>query len=465
MNDTAKLMDQLNAIFNPESVAIVGVPKGMKAGKLFLMALLDQGFPGSIYPVHPTAKDIDGLTAYPTVSAIPGPVDLAIVLISQDRTLPVVRECAKKGVRGIVLFTAGYKETGTDEGKETEAELTRIARTSGMRIIGPNCMGIYAPKAGLAYFPELPTKPGPIGIISHSGSLANILCHMAPEKGLYFSKAVSLGNECDLSFADFLTYLGRDPETKVIGTYIEGIKKGPHFLNALKEASLKKPVVAWKVGLNSEGRSAAFSHTGALSGSREIWEGVVGQTGAIPVAGFEAWLDSLIGFSLLPSNLGDRMVIISGPGGLAVSAAEACGKMGLRLADLSSETKSLLADFVPPTGTSLKNPIDVGLTASLDIDIYINAAKAAASDPGVDAVVMMGIGLSPEVNKIYADAIIGIAKESGKPFVIVNIPGLDAKAIRIFFDAGLPFFESAERAMETYATVRKYQLWQRERNL
>ncbi|MEA3471751.1 MAG: CoA-binding protein [Thermodesulfobacteriota bacterium] len=465
MNDTEKLMEQLNVIFNPESIAIVGVPKGMKAGKLFLMALLDQGFPGIIYPVHPDAEEIDGLKAYPNVSAIPGSVDLAIVLVSQNRTLPVVRECAEKGVRGIVLFTAGYKETGTAEGKEMEMELTRIALSSGMRIIGPNCMGLYAPKTGLAYFPELSQKSGPIGIISHSGSLANILCHMAPEKGLYFSKAVSLGNECDLGFADFLTYLGRDPETKVIGTYIEGIKKGSQFLNALKEASLKKPVVAWKVGLTSEGSSAAFSHTGALSGSREIWEGVISQTGAIPVAGFEAWVDALIGFSFLPSNLGDRMVIISGPGGLAVSAAEACGKVGLRLADLSSETKSLLADFVPPTGTSLKNPIDVGLTASFDIDIYINAAKAVADDSGVDAVVIMGIGLSPEVNKLYADSMVQIHKDSRKPFVIVNIPGLDAKSVRTFFDAGLPFFESAERAMDTYATVRQYQLWRRERSI
>jgi len=464
MNDTAKLIDQLDAIFHPQSVAIVGVPTGMKAGKLFLMALLDQGFPGSIYPVHPEASEIDGLKAYPNVLSIPDPVDLAIVLVSQDRTLPVVRECAKKGVRGIILFTAGYKETGTAEGEKMEAELTRIALTSGMRIIGPNCMGIYAPKSGLAYFPDLSKKAGPVGIISHSGSLANILCHMAPEKGLYFSKAISLGNECDLSFADFLSYLGRDPETKVIGTYIEGIKEGPRLLSALNEASLKKPVVAWKVGLTLEGSSAAFSHTGGLAGSSAIWKGIIGQTGAIPVTGLEAWVDSLIGFSLLPPNLGDRMVIISGPGGLAVSAAEACGTMKLRLAALSSETKSLLANFIPPTGTSLKNPIDVGLTASLDINIYINAAKAAASDPGVDAVVMMGIGLSPEINKIYADAIIATAKETRKPFVIVNIPGLDVKAIQTFFDAGLPFFESAERAIKTYATVRQYQRWQRRRN-
>jgi len=463
MNDTEKLMVQLNSIFSPESIAIVGVPKGMKTGKLFLMALIDQGFPGIIYPVHPEAEEIDGLKAYPTVSSIPGRVDLAIILVSHDRTLSIVRECAAKGVKGAILFSAGYTETGTDEGREMQTELTRIARSSGMRILGPNCMGLYAPRTGLSNFPELPHTPGPLGLISHSGSLENILCRMAPEKGLAFSKAISLGNECDLSFADFLTYLGRDSETKVIGTYIEDIKNGPQFLTALKGASREKPVVVWKVGLTSEGSRAAFSHTGAMSSSREIWEGVVMQTGAIPVTGFEEWVDAMVGFSLLPSHLGDRMAIISGPGGLAVSAAEACGNRGLKLASIAPETQSTLADFVPPTGTSLKNPIDVGLAAALDIDIYIHAARAVAEDPGVDAVVMMGLGFSPEVNKIYAEGMIQIQKDTGTPFVAVNIPGLDAQAIQTFFDAGLPFFESAERAVKTYAMVRGYQLWKESR--
>jgi len=459
MDDTDGLMTRLDAIFNPASIAIVGVPKEMKTGKLFLIALIDQGFPGVIYPVHPTADEIDGLKAYHTVSAIPGPVDLAIILVSHDRTLPVVRECAEKGVKGAILFSAGYTETGSDEGKKLQTELTRIARSSGMRIIGPNCMGLYAPRTGLSNFPELSHTPGPLGIISHSGSLENILCRMAPERGLAFSKAISLGNECDLSFADFLIYLGREPETTVIGTYIEGIKNGPRLLAALREASLAKPVIVWKAGLTAEGSSAAASHTGAIASSREIWEGVVRQTGAVPVTGFEEWVDAMVGFSLLPAHLGDRMAIISGPGGLAVSAAEACGARGLKLASIAPDTRSFLAGFVPPTGTSLNNPIDVGLAAALDIDIYIHAARAVAEDPGVDAVVMMGMGLSPEVNKTYADAVIRIQKETGTPFVAVKIPGIDADTIQTFFDAGLPFFESAERAMKTYAMVRGYQLW------
>ena len=464
MNNPQGLIARLDALFHPKSVAVVGVPKAMKTGRLFLMALLDQGFPGRIYPVNPQAKEIDGLKAYPSVASIPGPVDLAIVLVPHDRTLSVIRECATKGVKGAVLFTAGYKETGTHEGKALEEELVRVARPSGMRLIGPNCMGLYCPQTGLSFFPGLSREPGSVGIISHSGSLANILGRIAPQRGIRFSKVVSLGNECDLTSADFLTYLGKDPDTLVIGIYLEGIKDGPFLLNALKKASVEKPVILWKVGLTSEGCRAASSHTGALAGSRDIWEGVVLQGGAIPVTGFEAWMDALMGFSLLPSRLGDRLAIISGPGGLAVSAAEACGSVGLRLAELSPQTRSTLARFVPPAGTSLRNPIDVGLTASLDTEIYIQATRTAAADPGVDSVVLIGTGLTPEANRTYTESMIQAREDFQKPFVMVNIPGFDPDLAQTFCNAGVPFFDTAERAMRTYAQVRQYQLWHQKRN-
>ena len=453
------LIAQLDALFQANSVAIVGVPRGMKMGKLFLVALLEQGFPGDIYPVNPQAKEIDGLKTYPSVSSIPGPVDLAIVLVPHDHALPVVKECARKGVKGAVLFTAGYKETGTAEGKALEEELVRVARSSGMRLIGPNGMGLYCPKTGLSFFPQVSREPGPVGIISHSGSLTNILGRLAPQKGIRFSKVVSLGNECDLTSADFLTYLGRDPDTRVIGTYLEGIKDGPFFLKSLRAASLEKPVILWKVGLTQEGGRAAASHTGALAGARDIWEGVVQQGGAVPVVGFEEWVDVLMGFSLLPHGVGDRVGIISGPGGLAVSAAEACGNNGLRLAPLSSETRSAMARFVPPTGTSLQNPVDVGLTASLDIEIYVQAARIVAADPGVDTVAIAGIGLNPGGNQQYTEAIIQAQKDSQKPFLMVKIPGFDPELAQKFCEAGVPFFETAERAMSTYAKLRRYQSW------
>ena len=458
MENKRQLMTRLHDLFNPKSIAIVGLPRGMKMGKLFLIALQDQGYPGPIYPVHPEAREIDGLKAYPNVSAIPGPVDLAIILVPHHSALPVVKDCAAKGVKGVVLFTAGYKETGTDEGKALEEKLVAAAHGSGMRLFGPNCMGIYSPKGGLSFFPELSKKSGPVGFISHSGSLANIIGRIGPQKGIYFSKAVSLGNECDLNAADLLTYLGGDPETAVIGAYLEGIKNGPAFLKALKNTSKKKPVVLWKVGLNPEGNQAAASHTGALGGSREIWEAVVRQGGAISVDGFDILLDTLMGFSLLPHNLGDRIAILSGPGGLAVAAAEACGNAGLRLAEISQETRSALAEFIPPTGTSLRNPIDVGLSASLEIQIYTRAATALAADPGVDGILVAGRGMTPELNKLYTEGMVSIQRESGKPFVVVNIPGFGGDFAKDLCQAGIPFFETVERAMTIYAQVRQYQI-------
>ncbi len=459
MKKTHELIAQMDAIFHPESVAIIGLPRGFKAGKLFLMALLDMKYTGRIYPVHPEAKEIDGLKAYPGIAEIPDTVDLAIILVPHHRALPIVKACAAKGVKGAVLFTAGYKETGTEEGRKLEAALTRVAQSSGMRLFGPNCMGLYVPESGISFFPGLSRKPGPVGFISHSGSLANILCRIAPQNGIYFSSVVSLGNECDISSADMLTYLGNDPSTDVIGAYLESISNGPYFLEALKNASEKKPVILWKVGLNPEGQKAATSHTGALASRRQIWEAVVRQSGAVSVKGFDALSDALMGFSMLPDGIGDRIAILSGPGGLAVAAAEACGDEGLKLAELSDKTRSDLSGFVPEAGSSLSNPVDVGLTASLEIEIYIRAAHTLAADPGVDAVVVIGVGMDRKTNELYTNSMIQAHRESGKPFLVVNIPGFDSDFAQTFRQAGVPFFETTERAMSVYAMVRRYQTW------
>ncbi|MFZ5866721.1 MAG: acetate--CoA ligase family protein [Thermodesulfobacteriota bacterium] len=453
-----KLIRQLDEIFNPGSVAVVGVPRGFKMGKLFLIALLEQGFKGPIYPVNPEAQEIDGIRCYPTVAAIPEQVDLAIVLVPHHQALDVVKDCAAKRVKGAVLFTAGYKETGTEQGRALEEELVRIAQGAGMRLFGPNCMGLYCPRSGLSFFPGLSQTPGPVALISHSGSLANILGRIADQKGIRFSKAVSLGNESDLNAAHFLSYLAHDPDTGLIGAYLEGVKDGPFFAQALREAASRKPVILWKTGLTPEGTRAATSHTGALASSPKIWDALVRQTGAIPVVGFERLVDSLMGFSMLPASLGDRVAILSGPGGLAVAAAEACGAVGLKLADLSPQSRETLAQFVAPTGTSLSNPVDVGLTASFEIEIYIQAAKTVAADPGVDAVVIVGAGISPDTNKAYTESLIQARKDSGKPFLMVSIPGFDPALARTFCQNGVPFFDSAERAMLVYAACRQYQL-------
>jgi acyl-CoA synthetase (NDP forming) len=453
------LIDQIDALFHPRSIAVIGAPREVKTGSIFLLGLLEQKFPGTIYPVNPQAGEINGLRAYPTIKDIPGPVDLAIILVPVALSLSVVKECASKGVRGAVLFTSGFKETGTEAGKSLEEEVVRAARSAGMRLIGPNGMGLYCPKSGLSFFPGVSKDPGPVGIISHSGSLTNILGHIAPQKGLRFSKVISSGNDCDLTAADFITYLGYDPDTELIGGYIEGIKDGPYFLRALKQASLKKPVILWKVGLTPEGSRASASHTGALAGSREIWQAVQSQTGIIPVAGFEAWFDALLGFSLLPAGLGRNVAIISGPGGLAVSAAEALGNEGLSLASLTEETKVRLNDFVPPTGTSLRNPVDVSLAAFFDPEIFKQSTRIVAADPGVDALILIGGSFTPEDGPTFLQNMVRVRQESQKPLMMVKIPSRDLKLDRQFCEAGIPFFDSAERAVRTYALAYRYQQW------
>jgi acyl-CoA synthetase (NDP forming) len=447
---------QFDAIFNAKSIAVVGAPRGLKTGKLFLMALIEQGFPGPIYPVNPEADQIDGLKAYPSVSAIPYQVDLAIILVPHYRTLAAVRECAAKGVRGAVLFTAGYKETGAEEGKILEAQLADVTRDSGMRIFGPNCMGIYAPRTGLSFFPGISRDAGRVGFVSHSGSLANILAHMGPSRGLRFSKSISLGNECDVTAAEMLEYLADDSETGVIGAYLEDIKDGPGFLNIVREAARRKPVILWKVGLTEEGSRAAAAHTGALAGAAEIWRAVVKQAAAVSVVGLEAMSDSLMGFSMLPQTLGDRIAVLSGPGGMAVAAAEACGTEGLRLAQITPETAAALSEFIPPTGTSLANPIDVGLTPFLQMDLFAKAARCLAADPNVDAVVAIGGGMTREANEMYAESIIRCRDHCHKPFLVVNIPGFDSWFAKKFLDAGVPFFDSAERALAVYSQALTY---------
>ncbi|MBI9074159.1 MAG: CoA-binding protein [Desulfatibacillum sp.] len=445
-----------------KSVAIVGLPRGMKTGKLFLHAIQGMGFTGPIYPVNPFTEEIDGLKTYPSVEAIPGPVDLAIILVPHGQAREAVEQCAKKGVKGAVLFTAGYKETGSQEGAALEKELATLARSAGMRLIGPNGMGLYSPEARISFFPGLPVESGPIAVLSHSGSLANILCRMGPEKGLFFRLAVSLGNECDLTAGDFLEYCAQDSKTGLVGAYLEGIRDGKAFLKNLKKASETKPVILWKMGLNPEGSAAAASHTGSMAGDERIWKAVVSQARAIAVDGFEPWVDSMMGFSMLPRGMGRRVAIISGPGGLAVSAAQACGKFGLSLAQLSPESRERLAAFVPQAGTSLKNPVDIGMTSSLDINLYIQAAQVMAEDPNVDIVIMAAIGFSLESNQELTRSIIKAHKESQKPFVMFHIPGFESHLVTEFCQAGIPYFESAERAAATCGRVYE---WQRQRGL
>ncbi len=453
-----KTTKDLTPIFAPRSIALVGVPRGFEPGRVFLQGLLDQGYTGNIFPVNPKAEVIDGVRAYPSLREIPGEIDLVMILVPAPAVLPVLEECGQKRIKAVVIYTSGFSESGDEEGKKREEEILRVARKMGFYIIGPNCMGIYHPRKHMAFFPGMPKDPGKVGMISQSGSLAILLSRLAEPQGIGFSKIISCGNECDLNSSDFLSFLGEDPETEVVGAYLEGVKNGPVFLQTLKEVSRKKPIIIWKAGRTAKGARAAASHTGSLAGSQMAWEALKGQVGVLMAKDLEEFLDFLTVFYFLPRRVGKRLAILSGPGGPAVSAADACEEFGLQVADLQTDTRRQLQGILPPTGTSVNNPVDLGLASVFEVGLYGRAAEVVGLDPGVDGLVFQGRGATPDLDYKFATLLVEAHQKVKKPFLVVSLGGmyLERGSISALLQAGIPIFPTAERAVWAYANLYQY---------
>jgi acetyltransferase len=451
-------MKDLNSVFWPRSIAIVGVPRGFEPGRVFLRGLLDQGFSGEIFPVNPRADFIDALRVYPSLKAISTEIDQVIIVVPAQAVMPVLEECGQKKVKAVVIYTSGFAETGDEEGRRLEEEVQQIARKMGFHVIGPNCMGIYHPKNHMAFFPGMPRETGKVGMISQSGSLTVLLSRLADARGIRFSKMISSGNECDLNCSDFLEFLADDPETEVIGAYLEGVKNGPAFLWALRETSGNKPVVIWKAGRTPGGAKAASSHTGSLAGSTMAWEALKGQGVVLMAKNLEEFIDLLSVCYYLPKKVGKRMAILSGPGGPAVSATDACEEYGLEVARLQAQTRAELKAILPKTGTSTNNPVDLGLASVFEVDLYGQAAACVGLDPGVDALIFQGRGLTPELNIQYATLLVQAQQEVRKPFLVVSLGGLylEQQSVNALIKAGIPVYPSAERAIWAYANLYRY---------
>jgi len=443
-----------HALFEPQSVAVVGVPRGLKAGQIFLQALLNPGFRGRIYPINPNAEEIAGLRCYPSISALPETPDLAILVVPTEAAVSVVGECAERGVKAAVLFTAGFSELGTEEGRRREAELLAAARRGITRIQGPNCMSLYVPKVGLAMLPGMPAAVGPISFVSQSGSLCGFVVGVGNTRGLAFSKVISIGNQADLEAADFFEYLADDPETEIIAAYIEGAKNGRRLRRALAHAGRNKRLVVWKSGRTRSGARAASSHTGALAGEAQVWSALLRQVGAIAVRDMDEMLDVLVACYYVPANAGPRVAILTGPGGPAVSASDAVEENGLVLAQLSAGTQEVLRGIIPGAGTSVRNPIDMGMVVTETVEVYHRATEATARDPNVDALVVIGgspVGASMEA---YAATIAEISQRTGTAILHAAVGGGEIFFDRAFARHGVPTFASPERALWAYARAK-----------
>lgn len=350
MEPNAQLFDY---IFNPRKMAIIGA----SSHDLATIAQLKSKIKDRLFLVNPTYTQIFGKRCYSRIEDIKSEIDYATLVVSAKILPGVLEECIQKGVKVVQIYTAGFSETGTSEGIEQERELKRM--TDGrIRVIGPNCFGVYCPSSGLSIVPEAPAEEGQVGVVAQSGSVAESFSYFAETKNLRFSKVVSFGNALDLDGPDFLEYLADDPKTAIIALYIEGTKNAPRLKKALTKASRKKPVIAIKGGMTEQGMRAAASHTASLAGVPEIWRSLFKQTGALQVESFDEMVNTIMAFTTSPLPAGPAAAIISNSGGFSVIQADLCMKAGVEVPRFSEEIIDSLRTLVPSAGTSIGNPLD-----------------------------------------------------------------------------------------------------------
>jgi len=417
------IISEIDNIFHSKSLAVYGVSRKGGLGNILLQGFIDQEFP-NMYIINPNITEpnvkIMGIPVFPDLKSTGTSIDLVLCSTHPKFVKDIIIESGEYGVKAVIIFSAGFGEKG-EEGKKAEEELLKIAQKYRMRLIGPNCMGFYCPETGLSFFPALPTESGPLGFISQSGSIANIMAFSSMLKGIRFSKSISYGNAIDLGFNDFLEYLGEDSNTEVIASYIEGVSEGKRFIKLIKK--IRKPIIIWKVGITPAGSKAAYSHTGSLCGNDILWNNIFSHHGVIRVYNLEEMISMIQAFiNPMPVN-NCRVAIISGPGGPAVSSADACEMNNLKLAELTKESKTKLQEYIPEFGTSISNPIDISLQATFDPVLEKSTYEIVGNDPNVDMMLIYLTMLTPR----YKD-LISLQEKIAKPIAIVSAIDVNVSA-------------------------------------
>jgi acyl-CoA synthetase (NDP forming) len=475
---------ELHTMFYPKSIALVGAspnPQGW-GGTSFLLRLMNIGFPGTIYPIHPKATEVFGLKTYPNLTSIPEPVDLVIIAISAPGVPGVLEDCVAAGLKNVHIFSSGFGETGEEEGKKLEQQILEIIKRGNLRVVGPNCMGLYVPASKLAAWGVKPAGTGHVAFLSQSGGHGEILTAYAQSMGVYFSKLVSFGNACGLQVSDFLEYLHQDPDTHIITLYLEGIKEGNRLTRLIKEINRTKPVIILKAGLTETGSRAVASHTGSLAGEGRIWDAFFKQTGAIRVNSLEEIIDVVLTFLYLKPSRGKGALILGGGGGNSVAFADICGRQGLDIPPISEKTRKELNEFIRLAGNSTRNPLDVWMVQR-DPKLYRRVLEIGLSDPAIDLAIVDRVAGGMDVfddderpegdhdkglNEVN-DFLIDFAKDNpfGKPLVVsMNLYGNDlycadnaARTRKKFVTSGVPAypsFESAARAMARFINYHEF---------
>ena len=449
----------LEKFFNPASVAIVGASQTPgKVGYEILANMIKAGFPGKIFPVNPNAKTIEGLACYPDVASIGQIPELVIIVVPAKIVPSIMRQCAKAGVKSVVIITAGFKEVGP-EGKELEQQVVQIARQAGIRVIGPNCLGVIAPanKLNASFGGDLP-RTGVIGYLSQSGALLAAILDFANANNIGFSKLASIGNKADVDELDVIRAFGADPGVKVIAGYLENISDGDAFLREAERISRRKPILLMKSGGTQAGARAASSHTGSLAGSETAYECMFDRAGIIRCLSIKLQFDFARTFVTQPLPVGRRVAVITNAGGPGIMAADAVERQELEFAQLTEETIKTLGSKLP-AAANIRNPIDI-LGDAL-ADRYEFAINMVLNDPNVDAVLVL---LTPQAMTEAlktAQIITGILrKKPSKPLLSCFLGATKiAEAIDHLRAQHAPYYDTPEVAVLTLRVMADYVRW------
>ena len=456
-----RIKNGLDVSFHPDSIALVGAsPTPGKLGHSILQSILEGGYQGRVFPVNPKGGEILGLQVFKSVKDIPGDVALAIFVIPAFLIPSSIKEFRLKKLKSAIVITAGFKESG-EQGKKLGKEAVNSAKEIGTVMIGPNCAGVYSSSANLnARLTTIrPTTKGGVSILSQSGAVFRILLTKSMDIDLGFSKSISTGNEEDLTSADYLEYLGEDNETSCIGLYLEGIQDGRRFLKVSRDVTRHKPIIVMKAGVGEAGIRATASHTGALTGSDQVFSSVCRQVGMVRVNDWDEMFSTLMGFSDLEPPKGDGVGIITIGGGIGIEASESCERSGLTVPKFSDYTTECMAKVLPAIGSLYVNPVDVGMVPQDKfVETYRECVRLMLKDENIHSLIMSTVGhfhFPTEFKKMAIEA----RKTQPKPVVvywIVTPDPLVKSAIKELRENKVPVYTSSRQAAIAIAALVKY---------
>lgn len=452
-------LSDLDVFFNPKSVAIVGASQiPTKIGSVIYVNFMESNFRGKVYPINPRFKCVFGIQCWPSVLNVPDEIDLSVIATPAETVPRIMEECAEKGVRGAIIISGGFSEIG-EEGRRREQKILEIARKAGMRVIGPNCVGVYDPVSGVdtVFMPRFRmSRPGPgrIAFISQSGAFGVAVLDWAASRGFGVSKFISIGNKVDVNEIDLIEYLAQDPMTQVIALYMEATSDGRKLIEVAREVVRKKPIVVLKAGATAEGGRAVMSHTGSLAGSDQIYDAAFRQCGIVRASDPQDLFDVARALATQPIPKGNRVAVVSNGGGFAVLATDALVRYGLQMAKLSPETIEVLERKLPPI-TAKANPID--LVGDADAERYRIALEAVLRDENVDGVLVIILFQTPSLQPDIVEVVAASAVTYGKPVLVCSTGGEFTRAyVHMLERANIPVYPSPKRAARAMAVLMRY---------